>query len=72
MLFLQGTRDDLADLTLMREVCAELGSRATLREFDGADHSFEVRKSSGRTSAEVRGALAGAIAEFMRGVAERG
>ena len=67
MLFLQGTRDDLAELALIREVCAELGARATLREVEGADHSFEVRKSSGRSGADVRAELAAAIAAFIRG-----
>ena len=67
MLFLQGTRDDLAESRLLHEVCGELGARATLLELEGADHSFEVRKSSGRTSAEVRAELAAAIAAFTRG-----
>jgi predicted alpha/beta-hydrolase family hydrolase len=53
MLFLQGTRDDLADLALMREVTAELGARATLHVVEGADHSFHVLKRSGRTDALV-------------------
>ncbi|MGH7466463.1 MAG: alpha/beta hydrolase family protein [Longimicrobiales bacterium] len=66
MLFLQGTRDDLADIVLIREVCAELEQRATLHEVEGADHSFEVRKSAGRTSGEVRKALATTIAEWTR------
>ncbi len=65
MLFLQGTRDDLADITLMREVCGELGDRATLHEIEGADHSFEVRKSTGRTSDEVRTELATVIADWI-------
>ena len=67
MLFLQGTRDDLAELGLIREVCGELAPRAVLRELDGADHSFALRKSAGRTSDEVRRELAAAIAEFTRG-----
>jgi predicted alpha/beta-hydrolase family hydrolase len=66
MLFLQGTRDDLAELQLVREVCAELGPRATLHEVDGGDHSFAVRKSSGRTDEEVRRALAKTTADWMR------
>ena len=69
MLFLQGTRDDLAELGLIREVCAELAPRATLRELDGADHSFELRKSAGRSSAEVRKELAAAIADWARPLA---
>jgi predicted alpha/beta-hydrolase family hydrolase len=66
MLFLQGMRDDLADITLMREVCAELPESATLHEFEGADHSFEVRKSSGRSSAEVRAELIEVASRWLR------
>ena len=53
MLFLQGTRDRLADLTLLRPICSELSPHATLRVIDGADHSFHVLKRSGRTDADV-------------------
>jgi len=53
MLFLQGTRDKLADLDLLRPVIQSLGLRATLHVVEGADHSFEVLKRSGRTSADV-------------------
>lgn len=58
MLFLQGTRDTLADLTLLRPVCAKLGSRATLHIVPEADHSFHVLKKSGKTDAEVMTELA--------------
>ena len=58
MLFLQGTRDTLADLTLLRPVCAKLGSRATLYIIPEADHSFHVLKKSGKTDAEVMTELA--------------
>jgi predicted alpha/beta-hydrolase family hydrolase len=58
MLFLQGTRDDLADLNLLRPICSELGARATLRVIDGADHSFHMLKKSGKTDAEVLRGLA--------------
>jgi uncharacterized protein len=54
MLFLQGTRDELADLSLLRPVVASLGGRATLEVIDGADHSFHVPAKSGRTDAQVR------------------
>jgi predicted alpha/beta-hydrolase family hydrolase len=53
MLFLQGTRDKLAELGLLRPICAALGSRATLHVTDTADHSFHVLKSSGKTDAAV-------------------
>jgi predicted alpha/beta-hydrolase family hydrolase len=58
MLFLQGTRDALADLLLLRPICAELGARATLHVIEGADHSFHVLKSSGKTDARVLEELA--------------
>ena len=52
-LFLQGTRDKLADLPLLRSVVEPLRPRATLHVVDDADHSFHVRASSGRTDAVV-------------------
>ncbi len=58
MLFLQGTRDALADLDLMRGVCGRLGSRVTLHVVEGADHSFHVPKRSGRDDAMVLDELA--------------
>jgi predicted alpha/beta-hydrolase family hydrolase len=58
MLFLQGTRDDLADLSLLRPICKELESKATLHVIEGADHSFHVLKRSGTTDAEVLADLA--------------
>ncbi|MFY9731854.1 MAG: alpha/beta family hydrolase [Candidatus Acidiferrales bacterium] len=58
MLFLQGTRDALADLQLLRPICAELGTRATLQVIEGADHSFHVLKSSGKTDESVLEELA--------------
>lgn len=61
MLFLQGTRDALADLELLRPVCEALGSRATLQIVDDADHSFHVRKRSGRSDEDVLDELADAV-----------
>jgi uncharacterized protein len=58
MLFLQGTRDELADLALLRPICDGLGSQATLYIVEGADHSFHVLKRSGKTDAEVLAELA--------------
>ncbi len=52
MLFLQGTRDALADLSLLRPVCEQLGTRATLHVEDGADHSFRVQKTSRMTNSD--------------------
>lgn len=62
LLFLQGTRDELADLGLMTALVKRLGTRATLKLFDDADHSFHVRARSGRTDAQV-------FDEMMRDVA---
>ena len=53
MLFLQGTRDALAELNLLEPVVKDLGPRATSRLLEGADHSFHVLKSSGRSDREV-------------------
>ena len=52
-LFLQGTRDKLADLSLLKPLLKDLGPKATLHEIEGGDHSFKVLKSSGRTPGEV-------------------
>lgn len=69
MLFLQGTRDDLADLELLRPICERLGDRATLHVIDGADHSFNVLKKSGRSHADVMQELARTTAEWIASVA---
>jgi predicted alpha/beta-hydrolase family hydrolase len=58
MLFLQGTRDELADLELLRPICAKLGSRAQLHEIEDADHSFHVLKRSTRTAEGILRELA--------------
>jgi predicted alpha/beta-hydrolase family hydrolase len=71
MLFLQGTRDTFAELKLLRPVCAELGSRATLHVIETADHSFHVLKSSGRTDAEVLRELAETVVSWADGIEER-
>jgi predicted alpha/beta-hydrolase family hydrolase len=64
MLFLQGTRDTLADLGLLRPVIDNLGSRATLHVVDGADHGFHVLKRSGRTPADVMDELMRTMEEW--------
>lgn len=53
MLFLQGTRDGLADLGHLRPVIKALGAKATLHEVEGGDHSFAVLKKSGRSNDEA-------------------
>ncbi|HEY0681648.1 MAG TPA: alpha/beta family hydrolase [Steroidobacter sp.] len=64
MLFLQGTRDDLADLTLLEPIVDKLGTRATLKRIEGADHSFHVLARSGRNDREVMEELADTIASW--------
>jgi len=64
MLFLQGTRDTFAQLSLLEPVIARLKPRATFQLIDGGDHSFKVPKSSGRTAEDVMNELAGTIAAW--------
>ena len=61
MLFVQGTRDTLADLSLLAPLIDELGSRATLHVVEGGDHSFKVLKRSGRNESDVFEELANTI-----------
>jgi len=65
MLFLQGTRDELAELGLLRGVVEGLGDRSTLHLEDDADHAFHVRARSGRTDEQVLQALAAALAAWV-------
>ena len=65
MLFLQGTRDALAELGELQPVCAALGSRATLTLFADADHSFHVPVRSGRKDAEVMAEMLDNAAEWI-------
>jgi predicted alpha/beta-hydrolase family hydrolase len=68
MLFLQGGRDAFADRSLLEPLVERLGSRALLKLFADADHSFAVPKRSGPTEAEVKDALLGALAGWMDAV----
>lgn len=65
MLFVQGTRDALADHELMESVCQELGERAVLRPIEDADHGFRVRARSGRTRADVEQEIADILAHWI-------
>jgi uncharacterized protein len=65
MLFLQGTRDELAEMALMQALVPQLGARATLKPFADADHSFHVPARSGRKDADVRAELLDAIAAWV-------
>ena len=71
MLFLQGTRDRLADLALLRPVCRALGAVATLRVVEDGDHSFHVRKRSGRTDDEARAELADGVVAWAAALPPR-
>jgi predicted alpha/beta-hydrolase family hydrolase len=70
MLFLQGTRDTLAELTLLRPICAKLGPRATLHVIETADHSFHVLKSSGKSDEEVLRELVETVVSWAEGIKE--
>jgi len=66
MFFAQGTRDALAEPSLLRPVLHALGKRATLLSIDAADHAFHVPKRSGRDDAAVVEEIAAALAAWMR------
>ena len=68
MLFLQGTRDALAESSLLKPVIKGLGSRAVLHRAEGADHSFHVLKSSGRNDREVLSEILDAFAEWVNAI----
>jgi predicted alpha/beta-hydrolase family hydrolase len=65
LLFLQGTRDALADISLMKPLAAGLGRAVTLVEVEGADHSFHVPARSGRKDDEVLSASLDGIADWI-------
>ena len=65
MLFLQGTRDELAETALISNVAAQLGDRATLQLFEDVDHSFHVRARSGRTDQQVLDSVLDAMVAWM-------
>jgi predicted alpha/beta-hydrolase family hydrolase len=66
MLFLQGTRDEFADLQLLQALIKQLDARATLQLFEDADHSFHVPARTGRTDAEVREQLLDALVHWIK------
>ena len=65
MLFLQGSRDELADLDVLEPLIKRLGERATLRLLHDADHSFHVRARSGRNDGELQSELLDALAAWI-------
>lgn len=71
LLFLQGTRDDLAESALLQQVVERLGNSATLHWIDGADHSYHVRASEGVKDWQIRTALADKLSDWMRDIAAK-
>lgn len=69
LLFLQGTRDELADFTLLKPLIEKLGDLATLTALQDADHSFHVPARTGRKDPEVRREMLDAAVAWMRGLA---
>ena len=70
MLFLQGTRDALAELPLLESVLEPLAPRVTLQVIDDADHSFHVRASSGRRDPDVVLEIARALSAWFVAVVD--
>jgi predicted alpha/beta-hydrolase family hydrolase len=71
MLFLQGTRDGLADLALLKPTVAALGSSANLMLIEGADHAFHVLARSGRTDPEALSEMLDAFIDWVGSVVGR-
>lgn len=69
MLFLQGTKDKLADIGNIELVCRDLGDQAELFVVDTADHGFKVLKRSGKTHEEVLVDLASKTATWSKSIA---
>jgi uncharacterized protein len=68
MLFLQGTRDALADTKILQTLVEQLCTRATLKLFHDADHSFHVPARTGRRDAKVRSEILDALAAWVETV----
>jgi hypothetical protein len=71
MLFLQGTRDEMADASLIESTVAALGTRATLRWVQDGDHSFHVRARSGRDDAQVMNDALDVMHDWIERLLER-
>ena len=72
MLFLQGTRDNLCDLSLLRPLLEGIAPAPTLHVEEGADHGFHVLKRSGRTDEGVLTSLCDGVAAWAAEVVARG
>jgi len=71
MLFMQGTRDEFADLQLLQPLTEQLGARATLKLFQDADHSFHVPARTGRKDSEVRAEMPDAMTDWIEKLISR-
>jgi uncharacterized protein len=69
MLFVQGTRDNLAEIGLLTPLVARLGPSATLHAVEGADHSFHVLARSGRNDREVMRDILDTLAAWIGTIA---
>ncbi len=69
MLFLQGTRDELAELALLQPLISGLGKRATLELSQDANHAFHVPARTGRTDAQVLNGLIDSFAAWVGSIA---
>lgn len=65
MLFLSGTRDDLAELDLLRPVCEQLKDKATLHLLDTADHGFKIQKRSRTSDEDIFVEMARVLKEWL-------
>jgi predicted alpha/beta-hydrolase family hydrolase len=68
MLFLGGTRDELAEMDLLRPVCERLGDRATLHAVDTADHGDKILKRSRASEEDVFVEMARVVREWAAGL----
>jgi len=66
MLLLQGSRDALAVLKLLKPLCRRLGKKAELFVIEGGDHSFHMLKSAGNSDEEFLDAVAEKAAAWMK------
>jgi predicted alpha/beta-hydrolase family hydrolase len=64
MLFLSGTRDDLADMSLLQGVAKKLGKRGTIHSLDTADHGFRTLKRSRKSDEDVFVEMARVVREW--------
>jgi len=71
MLFLSGTRDELADLSLLNPVVKKLGRRATLHLLDTADHGYKVLKKSRSSNEDVFVEMASVVRDWAAGLTKR-